>query len=116
VKIRFQADADLDPDVGRGLVRRETTIDWRPAQGFIPDATPDSEVLLLASDAGRVLVSRDIRTIPNHFAAFIAVNRSPGVILIPAGTSVGEAIEKLLIAWISWTAADIENQIRWLPR
>lgn len=116
MKIRFQADADVDPDIGRGLIRRETAIDWRPAQGFIPDATPDFAVLLLASEAGRVLVSRDIRTMPNHFAAFIAVSRSPGVILIPAGASVGEAIEKLLIAWISWTAAEIENQIRWLPR
>ena len=58
MKIRFQADADLDPDVGRGLIRRETRIEWRPAEGFIPDATPDSEVLRLAAAAGRVLVSR----------------------------------------------------------
>jgi hypothetical protein len=46
----------------------------------------------------------------------MAASRSPGVILIPAGPSVGDAIEKLLIAWIAWTAAEIENQIRWLPR
>jgi predicted nuclease of predicted toxin-antitoxin system len=116
VKIRFQADADLDPDVGRGFIRRETRIEWRPAEGFIPDATPDSEVLRLAAAAGRVLVSRDVRTIPRHFAAFISTQRSPGVILIPAGTSVGDAIEKLLIACLYWTAEDIENQIRWLPR
>lgn len=115
MKIRFQADADLDPDIGRGLIRRETRIDWRPAQGFIPDATPDSEVLRLAAAAGRVLVSRDVRTIPSHFAAFTASHRSPGVILIPPGTSVGDAIEKLLIAWLSWAAEDIEDQIRWLP-
>ena len=47
MKIRFQADADLDPDIGRGLVRRETSIDWRPARGFIPDGTSDSGVLKL---------------------------------------------------------------------
>jgi predicted nuclease of predicted toxin-antitoxin system len=115
VKIGFQADADLDPDVGRGLIRQETRIEWRAAQGFIPDATPDSEVLRLAAAAGRVLVSRDVRTIPRHFAAFIASYHSPGVILIPPGTSVGDAIEKLLIGWLSWTVEDIENQIRWLP-
>jgi hypothetical protein len=72
-------------------------------------------VLRLSAAAGRVLVSRDVRTIPGHFAAFISTQQSPGVILIPAGTSVGDAIEKLLIAWLSWTAEDIENQIRWLP-
>jgi hypothetical protein len=116
VKIRFQADADLDPDIGRGLVRQETTLDWQPAKGFIPDATPDSEVLRLAAEAGRVLVSRDVRTIPNEFAKYSETRRSPGIILIPSGTRVGEAIERLLIAWVYWTAEDMENQLRWLPR
>ncbi|SPF41374.1 hypothetical protein SBA4_2730002 [Candidatus Sulfopaludibacter sp. SbA4] len=27
--IRFQADADLDPDIGPGMLRREPAIDWR---------------------------------------------------------------------------------------
>jgi predicted nuclease of predicted toxin-antitoxin system len=115
VRIRFQADADLDPDIGRGLVRQEPAIDWRPAQGFIADATPDPEVLQLAADGGRVLVSGDVGTIPRHFTTFIATRSSPGAILIPSNATVGEAIEKLLIVWLSWTAEEIENQIWWLP-
>jgi predicted nuclease of predicted toxin-antitoxin system len=115
LRIRFQADADLDPDIGRGLARQEPAIDWRPAQGFIADATPDSEVLRLAADGGRVLVSADVSTIPRHFATFVATRSSPGAILIPSNATVGEAIEKLLIVWLSWTAEDIENQIWWLP-
>ena len=121
MKLRFQADADLAritvperraPDVGRGP---ETSIDWRPAGGFIPDGTPDPAVLKLAADADRVLVSRDIRTMPVHFASFVKQHRSPGVILIPVGVPIGEAIERLLVAWLSWTPQDLENQIRWLP-
>jgi predicted nuclease of predicted toxin-antitoxin system len=115
LRIRFQADADLHPDIGRGLVRQDPRVDWRPAQGFIADATPDPEVLQLAADAGRVLVSADVSTIPRHFTEFIATRSSPGAILIPSNATVGEAIEKLLTVWLSWTAEEIENQIWWLP-
>jgi len=115
VKIQFQADADLHPAVGRGLVRRELAIDWQPARRTIPDATPDPEVLQLAAAAGRVLVSRDVTTIPRHFATFVAARSSPGVILIPSNVPVGEAIERLLMTWRSWAAEDIKNQIWWLP-
>src|SRR5439155_23477231 len=112
--MRFQADANVDPDIGRGLVRQEPTIDWRPAQGFIADATPDPDVLSAAADEGRVLVTGDVSTIPRHFAAFVA-RSSPGVILIPPETAIGEVIERLLMVWLSWAAKDIQNQIWWLP-
>ncbi len=115
MKICFQADADLDPDIGRGLVRQEPAIDWRPAQGFVSDATPDAGVLEIAAAERRVLVSRDVSSMPGHFAEFVTIRSSPGVVLIPPGTSVGDAIERLLVAWLAWTAEDLENQIRWLP-
>jgi predicted nuclease of predicted toxin-antitoxin system len=115
VRMRFQADADLNPAIGRGLVRREPAIDWRQAQRFIPDATPDPEVLQFAADDARVLVSRDVNTMPRHFAAFTGMRSSPGVILIPPDTAVGEAIERLILVWLSSTAEEIENQIWWLP-
>jgi len=76
---------------------------------------PDPEVLRTAAEAGRVLVSRDVSTMPRHFAAFIATRESPGLILIPPRTTTGEAIEGLLFAWLSWTAQEMRNQLRWLP-
>jgi predicted nuclease of predicted toxin-antitoxin system len=109
VRIQFQADANLNPAIGRGLVRREPAINWRPAQSVISDATPDIEVLRLAAEDGRVLVSRDVSTIPAHFAMFIASQSSPGVILIPPYRAVAEVIDRLLVAWLSWTAEDIEK-------
>jgi hypothetical protein len=113
--LRFQADADVDPDIGRGLTRREPSIDWRPAQGLIADATPDPEVLQFAAADGRVLVSGDVSTTPPYFVAFIETHSSPGVILIPPNTRVREAIERLLRLWLMWTAEDISGQIWWLP-
>ena len=64
MKIAFQADAELNPEIERGLRRREPAIDFRGAKGVIPAGTSDPEVLRIAAEAGRVLVTRDVATIP----------------------------------------------------
>jgi hypothetical protein len=50
VKVRFQADANLDPDIGLGLQRRDPSLDYRGALGLIPDGIPDPDVLRLAAE------------------------------------------------------------------
>jgi hypothetical protein len=90
LKIAFQADADLNPEIGRGLRRREPAIDFRSAHGIIPHGTPDSEVLRLAAAAGRVLVTRDVSTMPDHFVDFVADSETPGVLLIPSSSEAGQ--------------------------
>jgi hypothetical protein len=115
LKIIFQADADLDPDIGRRVRRREPAIDFRPAAGVIPDGTADDSVLRISADAGRVLVTRDVRTMGVHFWDFVAQYQSPGVLLIPSSRTTGDAIEGILTVWLTWTAAEFRNQIRWLP-
>ena len=115
MKITFQADADLDPDIGRGLRRKEPAIDFRGAAGVIPDGTPDPRVLEVADDAERVLVTRDVRTMRVHLEDFVAQRDSPGVLLIPSSRSIGAAIDGILIVWLTWTPADLRNQSRWLP-
>jgi hypothetical protein len=107
LKIRFQADANLSPAIGAGLLRREPAVDWQVALGVIPDATPDPEVLMLAAQSGRVLVSRDISTLPGHFASFSASHHSPGLILIPRPMRIGVTIERLLQFWLLWSAEEL---------
>lgn len=116
MSFRFQADADIDPDIVRGLRLREPAIDFREAVGVIPDGTPDPEVLLMAADSGRVLVSGDARTMPGHLAEFVVSHDSPGVILIPSSGSIREAIDGLLVVWLEWRPGAMRNQARWLPR
>ncbi len=115
MKLRFQADADIDPDIARGLRRREPAIDFQPAAGVIADATPDNEVLGMAAQSGRILVTRDVRTMPGHFERFVAEGDSPGVLLIPSSKTTGAVIEGLLVVWLNWTPGDFRNQMRWLP-
>lgn len=108
--------ADLNPEIGFGLRRREPAIDFRPAAGIIAHGTSDPEVLEIASQTDRVLVSRDVSTMPRHFERFIERHDSPGLLLIPSSRSTGEAIQGILMVWLIWDAEDLRNLIRWLPR
>ena len=82
MRIRFQADADLDGRIVRGLRRAAPEIDIRSAAaaGFIGLKDPD--VLHISAESGRILVSQDRRTMPAHFARYIVVARSPGGVLL----------------------------------
>lgn len=68
MKIRFQADADLDGRISRGLKRRSQDIDIRTAASAGFARLKDPEVLRLSAEVGRVLVSQDRRTMTAHFA------------------------------------------------
>ena len=96
------------------LLRREPSIDFQPAAGIIPDGVPDPDVLRIAAEDGRVLVSGDVRTMSVHFHRFVAVSESPGVLLIPSSRSIGAAIDGLLFIWLNATPDDLHNRIQWI--
>lgn len=59
---------------------------------MIADSTPDAEVLRLAAEAGRVLVSADVKTMLVRFAEFVEHRESPGLILIPSSRSFARVL------------------------
>ena len=95
MKIRFQADNDLDQRIVVATRRLDPNVDFQTAHALKLHGVPDSEVLRRAADAARVLVSHDRRTLPSAFSEFISSNKSPGLIIIsqrlPVGSSVGTA-------------------------
>ena len=68
MRVRFQADADLDGRVLRGLKRVAPEIDFQTATEAALEGISDPDVLGIAAGAGRVLVSQDRRTMPLIFA------------------------------------------------
>jgi len=82
VTVRYQADANLNQAIVTGILRREPTINFQTAfvAGF--EDVKDPEVLAMAAQQGRILVSHDRKTMPSEFATFIASNQSSGVIII----------------------------------
>ena len=104
-----------DPS-SRGLRRREPTIDFRTAHDAGLAGLDDATVLAIAADEGRLLVSHDINTMPEHFARFIQTRSSPGLILISQELSYHHAIEGLIGLWATTEAEDWQNILSFLPR
>jgi len=115
MRVRFQADADLDGRILRGLRRVATEIDIRTAADAGLAGLEDPEVLRLAADSGRVLVSQDRRTMPAHFARFSAITHSPGVILLREAISISTAIEELILIWSASGADEWRGRLVWIP-
>ena len=115
MRVRFQADADLNEDIVAGVVRREPGIDFQTADEANLRALPDPQVLALAAQENRIVVTHDRRTMPRHFADFIVNQRNPGVLIIAQKVSVSVAIEELLLIWAASDAAEWINLIVDLP-
>jgi len=116
VKVRFLADADLNKAIISGVLRREPAIDFLTSHVAGLRKMKDAEVLGLAAEQHRVLVSHDVGTMPAHFRAFRDAGRgSAGVFLIAQSLQVGTAIEELLLIWLASEASDWENRLEWLP-
>lgn len=115
MKIRFQADSDLNQAIVTGILRRESTIDFQTSNVARLGGLSDLEVLSAASQESRVLVSHDQRTMPQYFAEFIVHQTSSGVIIVLQSLPVNEAIENLIKIWQFSEAEDWINQIAYLP-
>lgn len=76
MKVRFQADADLNQIILLATIRREPEIDFQTAAASDFQGLEDPEVLARAAKDGRVLVTHDRKTMPRHFANFITQRTS----------------------------------------
>lgn len=115
MKPRFQADNDLDQRIVTAVRRLGPAVDFQTAPTLDLHGLPDPEVLALAAEQGRVLVSHDRRTLPDHFRQFIASQTSPGVIIVSQKLSIGRAAELLYILWAASDAEEYVNIVYDLP-
>lgn len=113
---RFQADNDLDQRIVVATLRLDPSIDFQTAPAAGLHNMPDKEVLAYASREGRVLVSHDRKTMPEHFGRFLAAGEtSPGLIVVSTKLSIGRAAEWLHLLWEATSAEEYVNSIYNLP-
>ncbi len=115
MRVKFQADANLDERIVQGLRRRESAIDFRTAHAALLSGLPDPKVLAIAADSGRILVTQDRRTMMAHFRRFIQAQTSSGVVLVRRGASLAAVIGDLHLIWDASDADEWSNQIAWIP-
>jgi hypothetical protein len=77
MKVRFQADADLNKAIITATRRLEPLIDFQSAVDANLAGLSDLEVLTVVAREGRILVSHDRRTMQHAFAEFIMHQDSP---------------------------------------
>ncbi len=115
MKVRFQADADLNENILLGVIRREPLVDFQSSVLANLNKLNDGLVLALASKESRLLVTHDRRTMPHHFAKFISNQTSFGVLIIPQHLPISQVLEDLLLIWFASSQEDWMNRIASLP-
>jgi len=115
MRIRFQADADLNQTIVAAVLRRLPDADFRTATAAGLAGLHDLDVLALAARDGRVLVTSDRQTMPRHFGEFIMKAASPGVIVARQSLPVSSVLEDLALIWVASQAEEWTNRILYLP-
>lgn len=97
MKIRYQADADLNQKIVIAVLRLEPTIDFRTSHAANLKSVEDIEVLGIAASDGRILITHDKATMPDVFGQFIQAGESPGVLVISRGYKLADVAEELVL-------------------
>ena len=117
--VRYQADADLNQAIVTGTLRREPRVDFQNAFAAGLEGMKDSEVLELAAQQDRILITHDRRTMPLEFSLFITnpqiSRQSPGVIIVSRKLPIDAVIADLLLIWEVSSAEEWINRIAKLP-
>ena len=115
MRVKFQADGDLDGRIVRGLRRTAPEIEIRTASDAGLEGLKDPDVLRISAESGRFLVSQDRRTRPGHFARYASVERSAGLILLRDGIPIATTIDELVLIWSATEAEEWVGRIVWIP-
>jgi hypothetical protein len=83
LSICFLADANFKQRIVEGLLLRSPQIDFELPQNVIPQGMKGPQALELGAVRGRIIVTHDVRTMPDHFSAFVEGRSCPELILVP---------------------------------
>lgn len=82
----------------------------------LPLGVDDSTVLLWAESAGRILISEDKHTLPNHLDVHLAAGRhSPGVFLVRPAISLSALIEYLALVAHLTEPFEWQDRVTFIP-
>ncbi|MBI3467134.1 MAG: DUF5615 family PIN-like protein [Planctomycetes bacterium] len=116
--VRFLCDEHVGFALVRSLLKKEPGIDvLRIGQSAAPPlGTTNSALLLMVEADGRLLLTRDRRTMPQHVAEHLAAGRHTwGVFILRDGFSVGRLSEELLLVWSTSEAEEWRDQLEFIP-
>lgn len=113
---RFLADENIDPDLVLGLQRRVDGIDIVRVQEVGLRTLDDPTILQWAADEGRVLITRDIKTIPGFAGERLDAGLPmPGVLVLPPTVPMSAAIDDVSLIAAVTDAEEWAGRVVYLP-
>jgi hypothetical protein len=117
-KPRFLWDEHVDPAIIAAMQQLAPGIDVILVgdPGAPPRQTPDPDLLIAGEALGRVLVSKDKKSMPRHLINHFASGRhTAGVILLREGFSIGRYAQEIVNQWATTTADEWVDRTIYLP-
>jgi len=115
MKVRFQADADLNQIIVSATLRRNPAVDFQSSTTAGLKGLADQEVLALAAQQGRILVTHDRKTMPTQFTKFVSASQSTGVLIVSKKVPINVIVEELLLIWEASSLEEWINRIAKIP-
>jgi predicted nuclease of predicted toxin-antitoxin system len=113
---RLLADENFDGRISRGVRLRFPSLDLVHAKEVGLEGADDPAVLAWAANEGRVLITHDAKTMPDHvYHRLAAGERVPGVILVRASLAVGAAIDDILLILNCCREDELDGQVYKVP-
>ena len=114
--LSFLADHNFNGRMLRGLKRRLPDLDLVSVAELGPVEVEDPTVLAWAAEAGRLVLTHDVSTMPRY--AYERIDRGqsmPGVLVVGRRVSIGRAVEELALLAVAGFAQDFDNQVVHIP-
>jgi hypothetical protein len=114
--VRLLADENFNGDIVRGLLLRRPDLDIVRVQDVGLSGADDPAVLAWAANEGRILLTHDKATMPDHAYARIGEGLPmPGMFVIARRLSAGQCIEELLVIDTASEQAEWADRVLFLP-
>lgn len=113
-RTRFQGDGNLNGNVITGILRQAPEIDFQTAREAGLHGLIDFQVLDLAADQERILVTQDQRTIPKHVEDPERLRGNLGILIISQKSDIKPVIEELILIWTAYESEEHVGSILYL--
>ena len=114
--LKFLADENFNLAILRGLLRRNPQIDIARVQDVGLSGAEDIRVLNWAASNNRIVLTHDLRTMPDFAYECIAKSETMlGVIVMRPDIKPGTAIDDILLILECLSSQELENSVLRLP-
>jgi predicted nuclease of predicted toxin-antitoxin system len=114
--LKLAADENFNGKIVRGLLRQEPTLDIVRIQDTEVSQAEDDIVLVWAAQAGRILLTHDVNTMPAYAYERVKNGQSmPGIFLVNPDASFRQVIEDILLLCFASLEDEWNDQVLYLP-